>query len=71
MNLCRSRRKPSLVDAEARHGAPEVPPPRGQHARPHHLTGLEARKDGVQEVVRQGAQLVHRLLAAAAAAMLA
>jgi hypothetical protein len=50
-----------LVDVEARHGAPQVPPPRGEHARLHGLPGLEARKDGMEEIVRQGAQPVLNL----------
>jgi hypothetical protein len=50
----RHRLGPELndVDVEARHGAPQVPPACGQHARPHHLSGLEGGHDDVEEAVR-------------------
>uniref|UniRef100_A0A0A9CYB0 Uncharacterized protein n=1 Tax=Arundo donax TaxID=35708 RepID=A0A0A9CYB0_ARUDO len=56
------------VDVEARHGVPEVPPPRGQHARLHRLPGLHEGHDGVEEAVRQGAQTVRVADEAAAGA---
>jgi hypothetical protein len=44
---------PELNDVvQARHGAPEVPPACGQHARLHCLSGLEGGHDDVEEAVR-------------------
>jgi hypothetical protein len=43
----------SEVDVDARHGAPEMPPPPGEHGRSDHLPGVEEGEDGVDEAVRQ------------------
>jgi len=41
-----------LVNVEAWHRAPEVPPPGGQHAGLHHLPGLQEGHDVVDEAIR-------------------
>lgn len=43
------------VEVEERRRAPQVPPPLGEHARPHDLPGRHEGHDGVEEVVRKGA----------------
>uniref|UniRef100_A0A0D9ZL45 Uncharacterized protein n=1 Tax=Oryza glumipatula TaxID=40148 RepID=A0A0D9ZL45_9ORYZ len=45
-----------MIYIEARHGAPEVLPPLGQHARLHHLPGLHEGHDDMEEAVRQRAE---------------
>jgi len=61
----------ALVDVEARDLGPEVPPPPGEGARLHHLPGLHAAHDLVEEVVRQGVQPVAAASIVAAALPLA
>jgi len=41
-----------LVNVEAWHRAPEVPPSGGQHAGLHHLPGLQEGDDVVDEAIR-------------------
>lgn len=52
-----------VVDVQARHGMPEIPPPRGQHAVLHGLPRREEGHDGVEDFVAEGAQPVPAPLA--------